>query len=672
MKNNKSGRNRERNFDAIENEEFRFCIVKEEQEKASVPEQEETEESKPARRKQWLIMIAAGLLTAAIVAVCFLLPKNSPQNQMQTTDAGMQDIIPPTARAVERTITIDERLDPLELVTDIQDESLVALQWERVPHFGVVGDELAVVKITDEAGNETLVEVPIHIRAVKESITLEIGQKLPEPKEFLLVERSNAYYGASVADISWTIPGNYDITVCFDEKEFTTRMILTDTQAPTLTLSPLAVLKGASVSATQLVETAEDETALSFVFEIAPDTTACGTQEVVVTATDLGGNCVSASTQVVVADHIISRESSSTPLPAKLFAEITGQYAWNITMPTEFVPSQVGVFSHQVDVMGVPTWFAIVVRDTTAPQYVLSNATACVGYSIEPEAFFSRIIDESKVIASYVTEPDWSVEGVQSATIELKDACGNITRVESTVNIVPDTVAPTILGVKDRYCYVGEAVAYFAEASASDNADPAPTLQVDSSQVNIHAAGIYPVTYTATDAQGNTATKTVNFTFIESKVSQEELDALVDTVFAQIMTEGMSTAQQAKAIYDYVYSHIIYDGTSDKTDWRSEAYRGITTGYGDCFTFYSVAYLLLSNIDCEVLSVERYGWDSRHYWCLVNLGNGWYHFDTINVAPNDFQAFMKTADEVLAVSIYYWDYNEELYPPLATEPFEME
>ena len=36
-------------------------------------------------------------------------------------------------------------------------------------------------------------------------------------------------------------------------------------------------------------------------------------------------------------------------------------------------------------------------------------------------------------------------------------------------------------------------------------------------------------------------------------------------------------------------SNVSYTGTSDKTDWRKEAYKGIVNGVGDCFTGYRSA-----------------------------------------------------------------------------------
>ena len=65
--------------------------------------------------------------------------------------------------------------------------------------------------------------------------------------------------------------------------------------------------------------------------------------------------------------------------------------------------------------------------------------------------------------------------------------------------IAPDTTAPVIYAARDRYCYVGEAVSYFKEVFAEDNADPEPEIEVDKSKVDAKTAGTYDVTYTATD-----------------------------------------------------------------------------------------------------------------------------------------------------------------------------
>ena len=66
---------------------------------------------------------------------------------------------------------------------------------------------------------------------------------------------------------------------------------------------------------------------------------------------------------------------------------------------------------------------------------------------------------------------------------------------------------------------------------------------------------------------------------------------------------------------------------SDKSDWKTGAYTGLTAGRGDCFTYYAVSRALLTALGIDNLAVERVGGETRHFWNLVNCGDGWYHFD---------------------------------------------
>ena len=54
---------------------------------------------------------------------------------------------------------------------------------------------------------------------------------------------------------------------------------------------------------------------------------------------------------------------------------------------------------------------------------------------------------------------------------------------------------------------------------------------------------------------------------------------------------------------------------------------------------------------------------------LVNIGTGWYHYDACNVGAARRRCFMWTNAQKDAVSRDYWRFNEALYPPVATEPF---
>jgi hypothetical protein len=233
-----------------------------------------------------------------------------------------------------------------------------------------------------------------------------------------------------------------------------------------------------------------------------------------------------------------------------------------------------------------------------------------------------------------------------------------------------DVLAPE--GVTDHHVYIGQAVAYFADVFAQDNCDSEVDVQVDNSQVDMNAAGTYQVTYTATDSSGNKTQASCSFTFVEETVTDEQLHGAAQQVLSEITTADMSIGDKAYAIFKYVNTHIKYNGISNKNDYKCEAYRGITEGRGDCFTFYATARCLLDEIGAQTMCVERWGSKTKtthHYWVLANLGTGWYHFDAINVGPRNFDCFMKTDKELLGRGPNWWSFNKALYPRTPDESF---
>jgi formate hydrogenlyase subunit 6/NADH:ubiquinone oxidoreductase subunit I len=147
----------------------------------------------------------------------------------------------------------------------------------------------------------------------------------------------------------------------------------------------------------------------------------------------------------------------------------------------------------------------------------------------------------------------------------------------------------------------------------------------------------------------------------------------VDQVLAEITTPDMSIGEKAYEIYKYTKRHIAYTGTYDKTDWRYEAYRGITKAQGDCFTYYATAKCLLERIGAQTMCVERYGGNrtTHHYWLLVDLGSGWYHFDAVR-RTEDIECFMRTDASLMADGPHFWSFNYDLYPSTPTTPYVME
>jgi len=223
--------------------------------------------------------------------------------------------------------------------------------------------------------------------------------------------------------------------------------------------------------------------------------------------------------------------------------------------------------------------------------------------------------------------------------------------------------------VRDRYCYVDEPTQYLSEVYAWDDCDGDVEVTVDASAVDISRVGNYTAVYSATDSYGNTTTKTAVIRVVASKVGEDRAQELADEIIAEILTDDMTLAEQIEAIYDYVFNNVHYIATSSKQDWRGEAVRGLTTGRGDCFTSYAAARLLLEQTDAQIVSVQRMDDVAHHYWMLVNIGTGWYHFDACRTGAAKKRCFMWTDAQTERVSKKYWHYDKTLYPPVATEPF---
>lgn len=155
--------------------------------------------------------------------------------------------------------------------------------------------------------------------------------------------------------------------------------------------------------------------------------------------------------------------------------------------------------------------------------------------------------------------------------------------------------------------------------------------------------------------------------------TNQELEQLASDTLAGIVTEGMTQLEQARAVFDYVHDNIRYTGSSDKSDWESGAYEGLTSGKGDCFTYYAASRAMLTVLGIDNLPVERVGGENLHFWNLVNCGEGWYHFDACPRSSRlpAFDSFMFTdrqaADFTAEAGRCYYDFDGTLLPERAEE-----
>lgn len=263
----------------------------------------------------------------------------------------------------------------------------------------------------------------------------------------------------------------------------------------------------------------------------------------------------------------------------------------------------------------------------------------------------------------------------------------------------PDTEPPVIKGPHDMSVAVGMTLSYRSGVTAVDEVDGPVKLEVDASAVNLNEPGEYPVVYRARDRSGNESEITVTLTVAAvagvndddptadvsgedpaqaelppiKEVTAEMVDAEADRILEKILTPAMSQWEQARAIYNYVHTHVKYVGSSDKSSWLMGAYVGFTRFRGDCYNYFACSKALLTKAGIPNVDLYRVGGNTDHYWQLVNVGGGWYHFDAcphpdsypLNSFLLDETAVREYTEKCTPVRTNYYVYDYENCPVTA-------
>lgn len=368
-------------------------------------------------------------------------------------------------------------------------------------------------------------------------------------------------------------------------------------------------------------------------YEKAPDLEQYGVQDVIVLVTDTEGNTAAVKAQINILnikDKVEINLGDSLP-EAKEFLQVPGSEISYITTIDWIDTTQIA--EHEINFWVDGDWASAVieVNDLEAPVVSTRNLEAWLNHPFTAEDFVTEIMDSTDVEIYFEAEPDWSLPGEQEVSILAVDANQNLTVCTAVVTLYQDSKAPTV-SVSNIDVTIGGVVSYRKALSYFDNASTEEEilLEIDNSKVNLNEIGTYEVNYKVTDFAGNSTSVVGMVNVVEEAPLWNDEEVLKEkalTVLSEILTNNMSDYEKAREIYKWVNSSIRFINYSEKDNFARGAYEGLFLKKGDCFVYAATSKYLLTLAGIPNIDIRKSSTDPSHYWNLVYVMDGWYHFD---------------------------------------------
>lgn len=456
----------------------------------------------------------------------------------------------------------------------------------------------------------------------------EVGTEILA-EDFLKDTEKPVKFAKSNPQINIYVPGDYNVKIKSSIFTYDCVITIQDTIPPEADVKNVYIEPGEVVKPEDFITEVRDMTDVKISFEREPDYTIMGTQMVSILLTDLGGNVTSYEAALITRStkYEVTMEAGNPVPDISDFLLSAQEGASFVTNVSEIDTSKIVDYDIEISVGDISYNTILHIIDTVSPELNLRDIETYTFKLPSMESFIVSVTDATNVACDYVVKPDFSILGTQQVTICATDEAGNRSEKSASLTLMEDTEPPVINGTNDKYVYVGEKISYKYGVTATDSCDPKVVLSVDSSQVNINAEGEYPVTYTARDTSGNVAVETITVHVRVRVYTEEEVYALADRVLSRIITGSMTQRDKLNAIYSWIHRNIKYINYSDTEDWKKAAYEGFTDYKGDCWVFASVSKALLTRAGITNKDICKMPGDFKHFWNLVDIGEGWYHFD---------------------------------------------
>ncbi|MCL2837085.1 MAG: transglutaminase-like domain-containing protein [Defluviitaleaceae bacterium] len=513
---------------------------------------------------------------------------------------------------------------------------------------------------------------------VRERVVIEAGEEIPPVWAFLADQnpdgRNQAEFITDMSVFSQANPllGEFVIEISFNRKTYASILKIADTVLPTGNFVNQLSMRGEQIEPESFVRDIRDATRVTVSYYQPVDFDKPGEQVVWVSLRDEGNNETLLCGYLYVLDGVrtVHREYG---MP---FEEISpGDFLFNETerASAAFITDVDGINFNAAGLYPIEMWVMekvfvvyVSVADTLPPEAAAVEVTTYVGLPVEASEFVTDVFDHSPVDIYFAVTPDWDKPGEHIAIITLEDAFGNISLVEAALNIVPDLEPPVFYGLRTLYVVKGGTVAFRRGVTAIDGRDGEVEFTVDASEVDLSGIGTYYAYYEAADSSGNRARVPVQV--VVTAIDPEEVYEMAQAVLDTIITEEMTDFAKANAIYGWIKRNIGYTTVGPKDDVITGAHNGLVRRNGDCYTFYATSALMLDMTGIPNITLQRDGGNNRHWWSLIDVGQGWHHFDATphNSGDGGFHFTEARAQErtrARGASNRYYVYDPETLPP---------
>lgn len=498
--------------------------------------------------------------------------------------------------------------------------------------------------------------------------TSSIGEKKGEIQVFPITYRVTLYVTAQgdseVPSSPTSIPSPTDPPIA-------------DTTAPEVTVQKVTVYaeEYSSVTPEQFILEIKDESECSIEKLPQPALEVYGAVPYRFIVKDSAGNSTEVEAEVFILNlkkTIILELGSEFPKAEEFLYSPASEISFVTDISTINTMAE-GIYEITLLVDGTEAAATLQIKDTTAPDLVLHAAETWLNKSLNTTSFidFEQSFDNSDAFDTvYAVEPDWATEGEQSVTITATDASGNSVTKTTTLLIKKDPKAP-VVSVTDIDVKVGGTVSYKKAVSYYDDVDTKDEmkLSIERSGVNLKEVGTYEVTYTVTDCSGNSTSVVGKINVLEEAPKWEDEDAIHEKameILDSILEEGMTDREKAKAIYKWIKNNIGYVNHSEKGNYTRGAYEGLFKMQGDCFVYAATAKELLTLAGIQNIDIVKATTNPSHYWNLVYVEDGWYHFDS-TPRKDKSEFFLLTDAELEAYSSTHKNthiFDRSLYPEI--------